>query len=125
MREKYPVDFLCRLMDVNRSGYYKWRQRKGTLNRYEQNRIVLTELLQTAHENIPRMGTIAWRWMCFQKRDGCFHTTWLTSAVKLRESAQKPENAAISVLVRKASSLPMRSKDAGTRPGRSSLSFPI
>ena len=43
MREKYPVDFLCRLMDVNRSGYYKWRQRKGTLNRYEQNRIVLTE----------------------------------------------------------------------------------
>lgn len=35
------------------------------------------------------MGTIAWRWMCFQKRDGCFHTTWLTSAVKLRESAPK------------------------------------
>ena len=53
MREKYPVDFLCRLMDVNRSGYYKWRQRKGTLNRYEQNRIVLTELLQTAHEKHP------------------------------------------------------------------------
>ena len=56
MREKYPVDFLCRLMDVNRSGYYKWRQRKGTLNRYEQNRIVLTELLQTAHEKHPSHG---------------------------------------------------------------------
>ena len=56
MREKYPVDFLCRLMDVNRSGYYKWRQRKGTLNRYEQNRIVLTELLRTAHEKHPSHG---------------------------------------------------------------------
>ena len=125
MREKYPVDFLCRLMGVNRSGYYKWRQRKGTLNRYEQNRIVLTELLRTARKNILRMDTIAWRWMCFQKRDGCFLTTWLTSAAKPREYAQKPENAAISIPVRKVTFLPMRSKDTRMRPGRSSLLFPI
>ena len=37
------------------------------------------------------MGITAWRWMYLQKRDGCFLTTWLTSAVKPRESAQKPE----------------------------------
>ena len=29
-------------MDVNRSGYYKWRKRKGKPNRYEQDRILLT-----------------------------------------------------------------------------------
>ena len=56
MRGKYPVDFLCRLMDVNRSGYYKWRRRKGTANRYEQNRITLTELLKTAHKKQPSHG---------------------------------------------------------------------
>ena len=43
-------------MGVNRSGYYKWRQRKGTPNRHEQNRIVLTELLRTAHEKHPSHG---------------------------------------------------------------------
>lgn len=56
MSAKYPVDFLCRIMGVNRSGYYKWRRRKGTPNRYEQNRIVLTELLRAAHEKHPSHG---------------------------------------------------------------------
>lgn len=50
------MDFLCRLMDINRSGYYKWRRRKGTPNRYEQDRIDLTELLRTAHEKSPSHG---------------------------------------------------------------------
>ena len=53
---KYPVDFLCRIMGVNRSGYYKWRSRQGKLNRYEQDRILLTELLQKAHEKHPSHG---------------------------------------------------------------------
>lgn len=37
-------------MNVNRSGYYKWKNRKGTLNRYEQNRIDLTKLLREQHK---------------------------------------------------------------------------
>ena len=53
---KYPVDFLCRIMDVNRSGYYKWRSRRGTQNRYEKDRILLTQLLQAAHEKHPSHG---------------------------------------------------------------------
>ena len=109
-------------MNVNRSGYYKWRQRKGTLNRYEQNRIVLTELLQTAHEKHPSHGYHRLALDVFSE------TGWVFShnlAHKCCKAAGIRENAAISVLVRKASSLPMRSKDAGTRPGRSSLSFPI
>ena len=53
---KYPVDFLCRLMGLNRSGYYKWKARQGKLNHYEKDRIILTELLQKAHKKHPSHG---------------------------------------------------------------------
>lgn len=43
-------------MDVNRSGYYKWESRQGQLNRYERDRILLTELLQKEHEKHPSHG---------------------------------------------------------------------
>jgi len=43
-------------MEVNRSGYYKWRSRMGTLNRYEQNRQLLTELLTKQHARFPSYG---------------------------------------------------------------------
>ena len=43
-------------MDVNRSGYYKWRKRKGNPNRYEQDRILLTQLLETEHKKHPSHG---------------------------------------------------------------------
>lgn len=56
MRAEYPVQFLCSLMGVNRSGYYKWRSRLETLNRYEQNRQLLTELLATQHARFPSYG---------------------------------------------------------------------
>lgn len=41
---------LCRRMGVNRSGYYKWRARKGTSNQYEKDRKILTEMLWEAHQ---------------------------------------------------------------------------
>ena len=53
---KYPVDFLCKLMGINRSGYYKWKARQGKLNRYEQDRILLTQLLQEEHKLHPSLG---------------------------------------------------------------------
>ena len=34
---------------MNRSGYYKWKSRKGTQNRYEKDRDLLTSLLYEAH----------------------------------------------------------------------------
>ena len=37
-------------MDVNRSGYYKWKQRQGTRNQYERHRDDLTALLLEVHE---------------------------------------------------------------------------
>lgn len=51
MHNEYSVSELCKLMNVNRSGYYKWVQRKGRINRYEKDRIILTDLLQEAHLN--------------------------------------------------------------------------
>lgn len=48
-----PVDFLCKIMGINRSGYYKWKSRQGKLNRYEQDRILLTQLLHEEHELHP------------------------------------------------------------------------
>lgn len=41
---------LCKVMGVNRSGYYKWRKRQGTDNRYVQNRRLLTELILERHQ---------------------------------------------------------------------------
>ena len=36
-------------MDVSKSGYYKWRFRRGKLNRYEQDRQLLTSFLCEQH----------------------------------------------------------------------------
>ena len=49
LKDQYPIIELCRAMNVNRSGYYKWAARKGTKNQYEKDRELLTELLQEAH----------------------------------------------------------------------------
>ena len=56
LKVKYPVSFLCQVMEINRSGYYKWKARKGSINRYERDRIHLTELLLEAHTRYPSHG---------------------------------------------------------------------
>ena len=43
-------------MGINRSGYYKWKSRQGKLNRYEQDRLLLTQLLQEEHKLHPSLG---------------------------------------------------------------------
>ena len=56
MKHKYSISYLCKLLDINRSGYYKWLKRKGTLNRYQKDRIELTKLLKDAHQKHPSYG---------------------------------------------------------------------
>ena len=56
LKDSYPIDFLCKLMNVNRSGYYKWKSRLDKPNQHEINRRILTELLQDAHEKHPSYG---------------------------------------------------------------------
>lgn len=55
-QSKVPVDFLCKIMGINRSGYYKWKSSQGKLNRYEQDRIILTQLLREEHKLHPSLG---------------------------------------------------------------------
>ena len=56
MKIKYPIIFLCQLMGVSKSGYYKWKKRQGTLNQYEQDRQLLTKLLAEQHQKHPSHG---------------------------------------------------------------------
>lgn len=53
---KYRVGMLLNLMGLNRSGYYKWRTRKDCPNRYEKDRLALTNLLMEAHKKHPSYG---------------------------------------------------------------------
>ena len=43
-------------MGVSKSGYYPWRGRQGKLNRYEQDRQLLTKLLTEQHKKHPSHG---------------------------------------------------------------------
>ena len=43
-------------MGVSKSGYYKWKNRQGVLNRYEQDRQLLTKLLFEQHKKHPSHG---------------------------------------------------------------------
>lgn len=43
-------------MQVNRSGYYRWKNRKGIKNRYEKDRELLTDLLLDAHRKHKSYG---------------------------------------------------------------------
>ena len=56
MKGKYPIVFLCQLMGVSKSGYYKWKNRQSKLNRYEQDRLLLTKLLTEQHQKHPSHG---------------------------------------------------------------------
>lgn len=56
LKDIYSIVSLCKMMDVNRSGYYKWKARQGTKNRYEKNRELLTELLLEAHKKHKSYG---------------------------------------------------------------------
>ena len=53
---KHSVTELCSIYGVSRSGYYKWRQRQGKLNCYEQSQQVLDAYVSDIHAHHPMMG---------------------------------------------------------------------
>ena len=43
-------------MNVSRSGYYKWLNRKGTINNYKKNRLALAEEIKRIHKHHSTYG---------------------------------------------------------------------
>ena len=43
-------------MNVSRSGYYKWLNRKGTINNYQKNRITLADEIKNIHKHHSTYG---------------------------------------------------------------------
>ncbi len=56
LKSHYPVNFLCELMNLNRSGYYKWHKRQGNKNFREKRREEIIEKLEEAHKKYPSYG---------------------------------------------------------------------
>lgn len=77
VKDKYGVKFLCETMSVNRSGYYKWLERNDKPNRYEQDRMRLTELLLEQHK---KHKTNGYKYLARLVRN---ETGWLFSAISL------------------------------------------
>jgi len=54
--KQHSVSELCSLYGVSRSGYYKWLQRDGKANRYEQSQQILDAHVKDIHAHHPMMG---------------------------------------------------------------------
>lgn len=62
LSHKFTIESLCMYMEVSRSGFYKWRKRKGIYNRYQMNQETakghMTALNQFLEEKIKRGYTL-------------------------------------------------------------------
>ena len=54
--DKHSVAELCMTYGVSRSGYYKWLQRCGNVNRYELSQQILDTYVSDIHSHYPMMG---------------------------------------------------------------------
>lgn len=50
LSKDYDIQSLCITMGVSRSGFYKWKQRKGIKNSYQLNRDDLKRLIISIHQ---------------------------------------------------------------------------
>ena len=112
LKAKYPVDFLCRIMGVNRSGYYKWRGRKEELNRYEKDRVKLTRLLRRI-KKLPSYGYHRLAYEVFEQTGWIFSHNLTHKCCKVAEISQRPESALISGRAKRVSCFPTKSEAAG------------
>ena len=56
LSKEFSVKSLCEVMNISRSGYYKWLKTKDILNRYEKNRKDLEPLIRDIHKRKPSYG---------------------------------------------------------------------
>ena len=56
LSKEYSIKSLCEIMNISRSGYYKWLKNRNVLNNYEINRKDLGELIKDIHQRKPSYG---------------------------------------------------------------------
>lgn len=60
MSDKYSINKLCKLTDVNRPGFYKWRKNMVNPTDKIKQRIKNIEMFKTYHSKYPTHG---YRWL--------------------------------------------------------------
>lgn len=56
LSREFNIKSLCIVMNVSRSGYYKWLNRKGEINNYKKNRNALAEEIKNIHKHHSTYG---------------------------------------------------------------------
>ena len=56
LHRRFSVGWLCELFGVSRSGYYKWRNRKAGLNRWQLAQQLLDKEISELHKEHPSSG---------------------------------------------------------------------
>lgn len=97
--DSFNIKALCIFFNVSRSGYYKWLKRKGLLNRYDQSRKDLMEIVPSIHKYDVTMGYRAINaWI--REKHGWIISDWLVHKVckglgiasKARRQWKKPKD---------------------------------
>ena len=83
LNQHFAIDWLCQLFGVSRSGYYKWKHRKGNLNRYEETQRILDGYIAALHKAHPSSG---YRALNGRLRS---ETGWIVSNISVLRSMQR------------------------------------
>ena len=84
LKDRYPVAELCREMNVNRSGYYKWAARKGTKNQYEKIGNFSQNCSWKPIRSIVPMDIISSQRWYAKRQDGCSQTILHINAANMQ-----------------------------------------
>lgn len=49
-KERYPINIMCKELEISRDAYYKWLKRKDNKNRHEINHESLKPLIQKYYD---------------------------------------------------------------------------
>ena len=60
LSERYPIQKLCSIMDINRSSFYKWEKRLHVPNEKKVKRMENIQLFMNYHNKYPTHG---YRWL--------------------------------------------------------------
>ena len=74
LSKEYSIKSLCEIMNISRSGYYKWLKNKDILNQYEMDRLTLGDFIKKIHKWKPSYGYHRIRKIIVEK------TGWIISA---------------------------------------------